>query len=132
MNLVSALAPELILIVTAGVLFLLGMSNKPGARKLAPILALISLVWVFLMQLRGTPDNAASIDVPGMIRVSQMATYIQMLAAGVGVLFVLLSWPTDAEATGNSALNFNTECGEYFGLMLLAITGIFLVAATDD
>jgi NADH-quinone oxidoreductase subunit N len=132
MNLVSALAPELILIIAAGVLFLLGMSNKPGARKLAPILALISLVWVFLMQLRGTPDNGAAADIPGMFRTTQMSTYIQMLASGVGALFVLLSWPTDPEATGNSALNFNTECSEYFGLMLLAISGIFLVAGADD
>ncbi len=58
--------------------------------------------------------------------------YIKMLSAGVAILFVLLSWPTDELATGNSALNYNTECAEFFGLLLLSITGIFLVASAND
>jgi len=128
----GALAPELILIIAAAVLFLLGMSNAPGARKLAPALALIALLVVFFMELFGGTDNGAKGDAFGVVRVTQFATYIKMLAAGVGTLFVLLSWPTDARATGNSALNYNTECAEYFGLMLLAISGIFLVAGADD
>src|SRR5581483_10810962 len=128
----GALARELILIIAAAVLFLLGMSNAPGARKLAPALALIALLVVFFMELFGGTDNGAKGDAFGVVRVTQFATYIKMLAAGVGTLFVLLSWPTDARATGNSALNYNTECAEYFGLMLLAISGIFLVAGADD
>jgi NADH-quinone oxidoreductase subunit N len=48
------------------------------------------------------------------------------------MLFVLLAWPTNREATGNSALDFGTESGEFFGLMLLAIAGIFLVAGAND
>ena len=109
------------------------MSNTPGARKLAPVLALLSLAIVFFMQLMrhaGTRSPARMCRAP--IRVSQLGNYIKMLSAGVGMLFVLLSWPTDPQATGNSALNFNTECAEFFGLMLLSISGIFLVAGAND
>jgi NADH-quinone oxidoreductase subunit N len=131
MNLVPVLLPEMILILAAGVLFLLGMSNKPAARKLAPMIALLSLAVVFFMQLNKTPTATES-DSLNTTHIFTFGTYIKMLAAGVGMLFVLLSWPTDELAMGNSALNYSTECAEYFGLMLLSITGIFLVAGAND
>src|SRR5205807_4876777 len=43
-----------------------------------------------------------------------------------------LAWPSDAQATGNSALQFGTEAAEFFALMLLSIAGIFLVAGAND
>ena len=132
MNLVSALLPELMLIIAASVLFLVGMSATVAARKVAPVLALIALAGVFFMQIFASPESTTHADAQSMIRVTQFASYIKMLAAGVGMLFVLLSWPTDPAATGNSALNYNTECAEYFGLLLLSISGIFLVAGADD
>src|SRR4051812_47118577 len=132
MSLVSVLLPELILIIAAAVLFLVGMSNAAGARKLAPVIAVIALGIVFFMQMGRNSSEPAQIDALNTIRVFAFGSYIKMLAAGVGILFVLLSWPTDANATGNSALNYNTECAEYFGLMLLSISGIFLVAGAND
>src|SRR6185437_13170986 len=36
------------------------------------------------------------------------------------------------EVTGNAALDVGHEVGEFFALMLLAITGIFLVASAND
>src|SRR4051794_370776 len=133
MNLVSVLLPELILILAASVLFLVGMSSAPAARKLAPLIALAALAVVFFMQMVGkNPGDNAVVDSLGALRIVQMGIYIKMLAAGVAMLFVLLSWPTGAQATGNSALNYNTECAEFFGLMLLSISGIFLVAGAND
>src|SRR4051812_10219049 len=133
MNLVSVLLPELILILAASVLFLLGMSNKAAARRLAPVLATIAMAVVFFMQIaRGAPDDGQIDTTTNAVRVFPFAAYIKMLAAGVGMLFVLLSWPSDPDATGNSALNYSTECAEYFGLMLLSISGIFLVSGAND
>src|SRR5207244_2097248 len=68
----------------------------------------------------------------GSLRFSTVVQYIKLLSAGVGILFVLMAWPTDARATGNSALNFGTEAGEFFALMLLSIAGIFVVAGAND
>jgi NADH-quinone oxidoreductase subunit N len=109
------------------------MSSKPSARKLAPVLALIALAVVFFMQVaRGSSDEGQIDTTTNAVRVFPFAAYIKMLASGVGMLFVLLSWPTDPDATGNSALNYSTECAEFFGLMLLSISGIFLVAGAND
>jgi NADH-quinone oxidoreductase subunit N len=131
MNLFPVLLPELILIIAAGVLFLLGMSSKPATRRMTPIVALLSLVIVFIVQITKDVGDTVQHDSLNTIRIFEFGAYIKMLAAGVGILFVLLSWPSNEDATGNSALNYATECGEFFGLMLLSIAGIFLVAGAN-
>ena len=55
-----------------------------------------------------------------------------MITAGVSMLFVLLAWPTGPNATGNAALEFGGDAGEFFALMLLSICGVFLVAGAND
>jgi NADH-quinone oxidoreductase subunit N len=124
--------PELILIVTACVLFLLGMSTQAAARKTAAILALLALMAVFIFQATGTSGGETLADPSGALRVSQFGQYIKLLASGVGVMFVLLAWPSNAAATGNSALHYGADAGEFFGLLLLSISGIFLVAGAND
>src|SRR4051794_22254893 len=109
MNLLHVLLPELILIIAASVLFLVGMCPAAAARKFAPFIALAALAIVFVMQMGNNPGDNAVVDSLGTVRIVQMGIYIRMLAAGVGMLFVLLSWPSDREGTGNSALNYNTE-----------------------
>ncbi|MGB7160598.1 MAG: NADH-quinone oxidoreductase subunit N [Tepidisphaeraceae bacterium] len=131
-NLIRAMQPELLLIVVSCVLFLLGVSSRAAARRLAPVLAMAALLFVFGWQVM-TPDMDATLaDRSGTFRVFDFAQYIKMLAAGVGVLFVLLAWPTNKEATGNSALDFGHDAGEFFALMLLSIAGVMLVAGAND
>lgn len=129
----NALTPELILIIAACVLFLLGASPKLEARKLAPVLALFALVLVFIIQILKADSSAVLSDSTGAVRVTGLGQFIKLLASGVGAMFVLLSWPTNREASGNSALNFGIDgAGEFFALMLLSICGIFLVASAND
>ena len=125
--------PELLLTAAACALFLLGAVPTPAARRFAPILALVALLGVFcgLMWSAGG-RGLESPDETQTLVVGSMAVYIKMLASAVAVLFVLLSWPTDPDATGNVALNVGSEVGEYFALMLLSITGIFLVVSAND
>ncbi len=66
------------------------------------------------------------------VYIFHFALYIKMIAAGVGVLLVFLAWPVGEEATGNASLEFGHDAGEFFGLMLLSITGVFLVAGAND
>jgi NADH-quinone oxidoreductase subunit N len=137
MNLLEAMLPELILVAVACVLLLMGASPRRAARKATPFIALAGLAFVFLYQLGrtgGADAGSAAVvtDFARTFRVYHFAEYIKLLAAGVGILFVLLSWPTNREATGNGALDFATEAGEFFGLMLLSIAGIMLVAGSND
>jgi NADH-quinone oxidoreductase subunit N len=132
-QLFHALFPELVLMTVACVLLLLGAVNKAGARRAAPVLALLALVFVFGYQIT-RPDlgQNAMRDPTGTVMVFNFAMYVKLLAAGVGILFILLAWPTNRDATGNAALDYATEAGEFFGLMLLSISGIFLVASAND
>ena len=130
------LLPELILGSVACLLMLMGCSMKVATRKLVPVLALVALVVVFAMEMgRLQADSAAArtvTDSGGTFRAYHFAEYIKLLTAGVGAMLLLLAWPTNAEGTGNSALNVGQETGEFFGLMLLSLCGIFLVAGAND
>ena len=82
-------------------------------------------------------DSASSKGIPNFIpfspvRVYAFAHYVKMLASAVGVLLVLLAWPTNAQATGNPALDFGGDGGEFYGLMLLSIAGVLLIAEAND
>ena len=131
-NLIRAMLPELLLTAVACVLFLLGVSSKVGARRLAPILALLALLAVFGMEVIAAERSSTLADRYDTFRVFSFTDYIKMLTAGVGVLLVLLAWPTNRDATGNSALQFGGDAGEFFGLMLLSIAGVMLVAGAND
>ena len=132
----SLLLPELILGTVACVLMLLGCSMKVATRKLVPILALVALIVVFAIQLvRQGSDNTSVhtlTDLSDTFRIFHFAQYIKLLVAGVGIMLLLLAWPTNTEGTGNSALNVGQETGEFFGLMLLSLCGIFIVAGAND
>ena len=130
MSLFEVILPELILIVVACALFLVGAVNKRIARVVSAWVALAAVAGVFILQFV-FPSQEGS-DGYGAFRVFGMAQYVKLLSSGVGVLFVLMAWPTDRDATGNSAVNFGTEAGEFFALMLLSIAGVFVVAGAND
>src|SRR5438552_19183456 len=131
MNLWNVLAPEMILTIAATLLFLLGIAKSAASRKLAPMLAIVALLIVVAWQLT-RPSDEIQADATNALRVYQFADYIKLLAASIGVIFVLMAWPSDAAATGNSALQYGHEAGEFFALLLLSIVGIFMVAAAND
>jgi len=127
--------PEIVLCAVACVLFLLGVSTRVLSRRLAGEIALVTLVVVFLIQLFNTghgADHHALIDDFGAVHIYSFSQYIKLIAAGVGALLVLLNMPTNAEATGGSASDFGTETGEFFGLLLLSLAGLFIVASAND
>src|SRR5688500_8165202 len=131
--LISALFPELVLITVACALLLLGAVPRAGARRAAPVIALLALVFVFGYQMtREEMGQSAMRDASGAVMVFNFAMFVKLLSAGVGILFILLAWPSNRDATGNAALDYATETGEFFGLMLLSIAGIFLVASSND
>jgi NADH-quinone oxidoreductase subunit N len=130
MSLIEVMLPELVLIGTACILFMLGMSSRSTARLASPWLALLALLGAFVLQVMhyGTPQ----IDEYGTFRIHNFAHFIKLIASGIGILFVLLAWPDNKEGTGNSALDYGHEAGEFFALMLLSIAGVLLVAGAND
>src|SRR5688572_6514775 len=142
-SLVSLLLPELILAGVACALFIVGLSRKASTRRLTATVALAALVLAFLIQLFrvGSPEGGTQFDQyggfvngspTGTVRIAEFAQYVKLIATGVGILLLLLAWPTRDDGTGNSALNYGTDAGEFYALMLLSITGILLVAGAND
>ncbi|HET6248621.1 MAG TPA: NADH-quinone oxidoreductase subunit N [Tepidisphaeraceae bacterium] len=124
--------PELVLITVACILFLLGAISSATARRWCPVLALAALITVFAGILFLGGNSRGTAYAQDTVFSGDLALYIKVLASGVAMLFVLLSWPTNDARTGNSALDVGHEVGEFFALLLLAIAGIFLVASAND
>jgi NADH-quinone oxidoreductase subunit N len=124
--------PEVVLACAACVLMLLGVSAKVLARKTAPVIGVGVLIVIFAMLVSGQGHDGTLADASGAIRINSFALYIKLIAAGIGALLLLLSWPTNREGTGNNAMDYGQEAGEFFGLALLSICGLMLVASAND
>jgi NADH-quinone oxidoreductase subunit N len=131
MQFLHYMLPELILLVAAAVLFVTGASVMPTARKAAPVVALGALLLALsgvLMSDAPVSPRAAS----GLLSVVGFSLYIKAAAVGVGIFFVLLAWPTSKDGASNNAISFNTETGEYFALLLLALAGVCITASANS
>ncbi len=129
----TALLPEIILAVTACALFLLGTSTRVLSRKLAGELALVAVVIVFLIQcFRTLAGYGSTVDAGAAIHAQPFGEFVKLIAAGIGALLVLLNLPTNRDATGTSSSQTGTDTAEFFGLLLLSLTGLMLVASAND
>ena len=132
-ELLSILLPEIILVVAACALLLLGVSAKPAARRWAPALALAALAAVVAIQMYAlVGEHSVRTDPWNTVRATFFSHYIKLLAAGVGGLLVLLAWPTNPDATGSRSLHFGGDAGEFFALMLLSVAGVLLVSVANE
>ena len=130
--LIHAMLPEIVLCAVATVLFLMGMSNKPATRRLAPVLAVAALLIAGFSQLTIAGANQPMADHWHTVQVYEFARYIKLLTAAIGVLLVMLAWPDDPQCTGGPASDWGADAGEFFALMLLSIAGVFIVAGAND
>jgi NADH-quinone oxidoreductase subunit N len=125
------LAPELMLCGIACILFLLGCSTRRSSRQMAPFLALIALVFVLIpVFARRNVNRIEPLD--SSVVIDGLAHFIRALTPVVAILLVLLAWPTNREQTGNSALDYGNDAGEFFALFLLSIAGLMLVSVAND
>jgi NADH-quinone oxidoreductase subunit N len=132
-DLLQAMFPEIVLCAAAAILLLMGVSRRPSTRRAAPVLAILALIVAGASQLSAIGGSAARLDLRwNTVRVYEFARYVKLLSSAIGVLLVLLAWPTNRDATGGPAHNFGEEAAEFFGLMLLSIAGIFIVAGAND
>ncbi|MGD0460967.1 MAG: NADH-quinone oxidoreductase subunit N [Tepidisphaeraceae bacterium] len=132
-DLLIAMLPEVVLCTAACVLMLMGVSNKASTRRGAPVLAILALIVAGVSQFSAIAGSAPRVDLRwNTVHIYEFARYIKLLSSAIGVLLVLLAWPSDREATGGPAHHFGAEACEFFGLMLLSIAGIFIVAGAND
>jgi NADH-quinone oxidoreductase subunit N len=130
--LLHAMFPEIVLCAVACLLFLMGVSNKSGVRRAAPIFALAALVVALISQMSRFTGNVNLADSHATVQIYNFAYYIKLLSAAIGILLVMLAWPDDPRGTGGPASDWGAEAGEFFALMLLSIAGLFIVAGAND
>ena len=128
-ELLPYIIPELSLMIAAAVLFVLGASVQPAARRAAPVIALLALIVAFVSAILSDVQGSVNKD---SLSITGFSVYIKTIATAVGALFVLLAWPTSPAGDGNRSINFSTETGEYFALLLLAISGICVTASANS
>lgn len=131
-KILTILTPEIILVVAACALFLLGCSKNLAVKRAIPMLALAALLAALLYTSMNRPRPLEYDRVTFSLHLDTFAWYVRFLACGVAVMLLLLSWPTDEAATGNSALNFGADAGEYFALFLVSVMGLLLTAVSND
>jgi NADH-quinone oxidoreductase subunit N len=126
-ELLSILAPELILTIVACALFLLGCFRHRGVRTIAPFLALAALILVLLLQI-----DYRETTIIGGVHVDSLSQYIRFITAALAIVLLLLAWPSRADQTGNSALQYGGDGPEFYGLFLFSTAGLLLVSAAND
>jgi NADH-quinone oxidoreductase subunit N len=124
--------PEFLLGIVGAFLILLGTSSKRASRRAAPIIALLTLIAIFAIEWGLSPVASLYSGAGDTVRLFNFTWYIKLITSGVGILLVLVAWPSNDDATGNAALNFGHDAGEFYGLMLLSIAGVFVVAGAND
>ena len=121
--------PEVVLVATACVLFLLApffrSDQQPpagGARHRFGMLSLVAVVLAVCLWLDGPPAEPAHGIWSGPFRGDQLVWFIRALTLGVGAVLVLVSW--------NQFLP--DEVGESQACLLLILAGVNLTAAAND
>jgi len=132
MNFLIALAPEVVLTGVACLLFVMAALPGAGIRRAAPWVTLLALLAAGLMVGCRMTGWAEPEGVRETVLLSGFAGYIKVISLVVGVLLLLVNWPTNRDGSGNPTLSLSSEGPEYFGLMLLSITGLLLVASAND
>jgi NADH-quinone oxidoreductase subunit N len=135
--LASILLPEIILTIAACVLFLLGLSRGRAGPQAAVGIALVALIASLvcvLSQAGQLSEGSATVlaDEGNHFRISAFASYIRMIALGVGVFLILIQSPTKPNGSGSDSLDYGRDAGEFLGLSLLSLSGILLVASSND
>ncbi len=134
-DLLSLILPEILLAAAALVLILMGIGKSVATRKVAPVVALVALIaalMVSAMHAGELRQGATLADRFDVVRLYEFGQYIKLLTCAVGILLVLLAWPTSADGQGNPAMRFGTEASEFLALLLLSLSGILLTASAND
>lgn len=131
MTFLNALVPEVALVVAACVLFLLGATRSLRSRQVAPWIAMAALAFAGGHMLAPAGDELPS-SIAGTIVSPSVTVFIKTVTVLIAMLLALLHWPTDGSGSRNSCLELDKESPEYFGLMLLSVCGVLLVAGAND
>ena len=125
---VKFLIPEIILLVAACIVTLLGLSSKDALRKLTQVLAVLAAFAAFLIC--GCSIFGSMTDYAAPATSYLNPNYITLLACGIGVLSILAAWDMPAKADPSVADSHYR--GEFYGMMLFSLAGVAMMGKVND
>jgi NADH-quinone oxidoreductase subunit N len=147
----TQLFPEIILALTACVLISTGLIRRgtstnampgqsaglsPGmgiakfAAGLAVVMTLVALGISIQQLVQFNPSGPAVADPYNAVQFTSLSMFLRPVALATGLLILLLSWPS--QSTGNASVHFDKESGEYYALILLALSGLLVSFSAND
>lgn len=115
---VSRMWPELTLIAAAIAVLLMGLSDRVAVRRAIPVVALAAMIIPMGLLVRAEPTG----EINGGMALGSMVLFVRKIALTLGMLLTLVNWSQPREE----------ERGEYFGMMLLSLSGLMLTALADN
>jgi NADH-quinone oxidoreductase subunit N len=115
---VSALWPELILLIGGCAVLLLGQAGAAMRRNGVPALTLATLALALVTVYFGSQTGATG---NGLVY-GPLAQFVRLSALELGILMTLVNWAQARES----------ERGEFLAMLLFSLTGVLLVAAADN
>ncbi len=139
MERLAYLQPEIVLFVATCVVMVLGLSRGAGTRRATPVVAGLGLALAGVIAYLRTPTGADLDPGAGQILLPNLALYGKVLAAGVGLLLLLVVAGTvDRAEEREIALGrrvfdpLRSDRAEFYSFFLFSITGLMLCAGADD
>lgn len=124
-----SLMPEIVMLATAFVVMIVGLSPNRGIRRATGAMALAGLLLAGVIALFATQI--------GLPPLPPIATYVKIGVIGVGLLLLLAAIEVPSEYRGelDEGEAFDpafVSRGEFYGFFLLSLTGAMLCATADD
>ncbi len=126
---VNTLWPEIVLLVTAFIVMIAGLSPRLAVRRATAGLTGFALVIAAALVAFG--------DAFALPSAGPMVQFIKLAVCLIGLLllFVAIELPDEFEAEGGRRPRFdpaNVSRGEFYGFFLLSLIGVMLTAGADD
>lgn len=123
---ILALLPELVVLIGGCLVLLIGQSERQRPQRALPWAALASLVAALVATLLISSGRAgwlagANLAGSGLV-IGSLVPFVRISTLEVGILLTLVNW------TGGRA----KERGEFLAMMLFSLTGLLLVASSDN
>lgn len=129
-NVIAQFWPEIALFVTTCLVMVVGLSKDRGTRKLCAPLSAVGLLVAGYLAAVTSPDTATTLPF--------MAKYGKVLAAGVGLLLLLLMAGTadrrleDAVDRGEKFEPLRSTRAEFYAFFLFSLMGLMLCSGASD
>lgn len=120
----TALAPEIALVVAGCICLFLGLSRSSFWRGAVAPFAFLAVAGVLILT-RYLPEHGLTEGGDGVISglsVGLLSLYVRWITLCVGMVLVLVNW-YQADAS---------ERGEYFAMVLFSMAGVMLTASSND